>query len=568
MTTLTVDCKRVIQAECFYSCTCPHHGRPVLIYEVKTHRYSNGMTNPTNVDPKHTPADQDSADRVSELLAEFQPARIPFERRIFANRNLKMRTLDTIGFDMDYTLAPYTEAIEQLQVQLTVERLVDELGYDREILNWSYNPQFAIRGLVVDKRLGNIVKMDGHRYISRVFHGTAELSADVRRNLYANDRIRMSRQRYAIVDTLFAIPEAWLFAKLVDLTDATAKKRKSVSYRKIWSDVRKIIDRIHADQTLKDIIREDISKYVIDDPGLPDTLHRLRQGRKKLFVMTNSYGPYTDAVMSYLLDGKRSDYPHWSDYFDITVVGAKKPEFFSQRSPFIELDEEMKPKKSSVRSLRPGVIYQGGNLIDFEALSGVGGDRVLYVGDHIYGDILRSKKDTAWRNALIVPELERELRLYEALSEQFERRNELETHRRQVDQELREQDTLLRSLRDYRSGHTNQFTAEEHEAFAHARRIAKNKARRLERALSRCLKDMWSLAGELEDAFNPNWGMLFKSRAEHSLFGDQVEDFACLYTSRVSNFGQYSPYQYFRTPRDLLPHERLNIEQSEDDLRR
>jgi hypothetical protein len=41
-----------------------------------------------------------------------------------------------------------------------------------------------------------------------------------------------------------------------------------------------------------------------------------------------------------------------------------------------------------------------------------------------------------------------------------------------------------------------------------------------------------------------------------SLFGKQVEDYACVYTSRVSNFLYYSPVQYFRSPRYLMPHER------------
>ena len=35
--------------------------------------------------------------------------------------------------------------------------------------------------------------------------------------------------------------------------------------------------------------------------------------------------------------------------------------------------------------------------------------QVLYVGDHIYGDILRSKKTLGWRTMLVVPELETEL---------------------------------------------------------------------------------------------------------------------------------------------------------------
>jgi hypothetical protein len=50
--------------------------------------------------------------------------------------------------------------------------------------------------------------------------------------------------------------------------------------------------------------------------------------------------------------------------------------------------------------------------------------------------------------------------------------------------------------------------------------------------------------------------MVFKEGQENSRFGEQVKDYACLYTSRVSNFIGYSAYQYFRSPRDLMSHER------------
>lgn len=40
------------------------------------------------------------------------------------------------------------------------------------------------------------------------------------------------------------------------------------------------------------------------------------------------------------------------------------------------------------------------------------GKDVLYVGDHIFGDILKSKKIRGWRTFLIVPELVRELHVW------------------------------------------------------------------------------------------------------------------------------------------------------------
>ena len=44
---------------------------------------------------------------------------------------------------------------------------------------------------------------------------------------------------------------------------------------------------------------------------------------------------------------------------------------------------------------------------------GAKGSDILYVGDHIFGDILRSKKSDAWRTFLVVPELKQELQCLE-----------------------------------------------------------------------------------------------------------------------------------------------------------
>lgn len=38
---------------------------------------------------------------------------------------------------------------------------------------------------------------------------------------------------------------------------------------------------------------------------------------------------------------------------------------------------------------------------------------ILYVGDHIFGDILKSKKRQGWKTFLVVPELTKELQVWE-----------------------------------------------------------------------------------------------------------------------------------------------------------
>lgn len=50
----------------------------------------------------------------------------------------------------------------------------------------------------------------------------------------------------------------------------------------------------------------------------------------------------------------------------------------------------------------------------------VKGKEILYVGDHIFGDILKSKKRQGWKTFLVVPELAKELQVWtENYSEHF-----------------------------------------------------------------------------------------------------------------------------------------------------
>ena len=64
-----------------------------------------------------------------------------------------------------------------------------------------------------------------------------------------------------------------------------------------------------------------------------------------------------------------------------------------------------------------------------------------------------------------------------------------------------------------------------------------------------------SLESRVDRAYNPHWGSHLREGNENSRFGEQVNDYADLYTSRVSNFGPYSPLRYFRAPRRPMPHE-------------
>ncbi|WP_373049248.1 HAD-IG family 5'-nucleotidase [Vulgatibacter sp.] len=484
------------------------------------------------------------------LLERPNESQVPTTRRIYVNRNLRMDQIDLIGFDMDYTLAIYhMRRIEQLSFDMTLALLVRQFGYPQVVESIRYDHQFVMRGLVVDKEQGNLLKMDRFNHVGRVYHGRQLLDREAWRRLYRDEKIRLSSPRYAWIDTLFALPEASMYAEVIELLEGRGER---VDYGKLYDDIREAIDTVHRDGSLKTEITKDLPAYVFRDPELGPALHKLRSGGKKLFVLTNSLFDYTDAVMSHLLDGQLPEYPSWRNYFDLVVVGGSKPRFFTERHPFVELDESG-AVQAEAQSLERGKIYQGGNLVDLERMAGFGGERVLYVGDHIYGDILKSKKTSLWRTCMIVEELEEELAHMEASADQMRHLAEAERLRARLEDELGLQKARLNALdRKLERGDVEGRSPAELEAM---RQEAKRDLERVRRAVREIDGMVGHLAESLESGFNRYWGLIFKEGNENSRFGEQVEDYACLYTSRVSNFLFSSPMQYFRSPREVMPHE-------------
>ncbi|MBL8913842.1 MAG: HAD family hydrolase, partial [Archangium sp.] len=143
-----------------------------------------------------------------------------------------MGKVELIGFDMDYTLAIYhLRRLEQLSYDLTVDRLVSRYGYPEDIRKIPYDHSFVLRGVFVDKRSGNLLKIDRFGYVGRAYHGRKLLPEEDIQKLYRNERIRMKNQEYAWIDTLFALPEACLFAGIVELYET--KLNRALDYTKL-----------------------------------------------------------------------------------------------------------------------------------------------------------------------------------------------------------------------------------------------------------------------------------------------------------------------------------------------
>lgn len=511
---------------------------------------------------------------------------------VYTNRDLDLSQIKLVGFDMDYTLAIYKkQPMEQLQYDLTVERLIQRAGYPEEIRKLLYDPGFIVRGLILDKRNGHLIKMDTHGRVGRVFHGRRRLPPEEIKETYRNAKIRLSSTSFASVDTLFSMPEACLYANLVEHFESLHREGNgtapialpkngesapllgNVNTWKLFDDVRTAIDDIHRDGTLKNIIMADLPTYFVVDEDLPLTLHKLRSAGKRLFLLTNSYWVFTQKVMSYLLDGldehgvpragRLKEYASWRQYFDIVSVGGKKPRFFTDRDPFLEVapveGQEQVIGEVQAERFDRSRIYQGGNIEAFERMAQAQGEEILYVGDHIFGDILRSKKDSRWRTCLIVEELEDEIKGSITGDNMIDRLTKLDEKRHKLDDAIAQQRALLtqveHALEQAHDAAASSLPADVVKQLEDAAKKLKKEIDVAKRHLRSLDHEAQEIQDTLDKHFNPWWGRLLKSNNELSRFGAQIELYACTYTSKVSNFLRYSPVHFFRAPRELMSHD-------------
>ena len=463
---------------------------------------------------------------------------IPLPRRIFVNRALRMETIRYLGFDLDWTLAPYRRLpVQQLIFELSVDRLVDELGYPETVRQVEFRPSFPHRGLMVDRQTGVVLKMNRHRYVGRAYLGREPLDRKERVRLYRQDRLQLRGERFYWVDTLFELPEVNLFAELVELRLHGAAGLPD--YDELFGDVRRAVDGVHAEGPLKPTIRCDPMRFLPDDPDLPLALERLQLGGRRLMLITNSDWGYTDALCSYLFETAGQS---WRQRFDLVVVEAGKPRFFREPRPFEALDEAGRVT-DTVDVPAWGGLYRAGSLDGLGRLLEAPGEQVLYIGDHIYGDIVSSKRSSTWRTALVVPELEDEIARQQNQVPQLQRlsalKGELSAMGQQMD-DLRDVLELYRQLPEGR---------DDVETTAKNRLQTLRRDHRLLRGRARELRD------QIAERYNPTWGSVFHEGGSQSLFGSQVRAYSCVYTSRVSNFVSYGTHHYYRVLEDPMAHD-------------
>jgi hypothetical protein len=118
------------------------------------------------------------------------------------------------------------------------------------------------------------------------------------------------------------------------------------------------------------------------------------------------------------------------------------------------------------------------------------GEEIIYVGDHLYADVLRSKRALGWRSCFIMPELPEEMRIFNS----------------QV--ALRKSIMQLRNLRDELGAHADTLRLK-------MKKVSFSEGRGLEKKIEQIEEDDAKIKEKLSDAhrqyhssFHPRWGQM------------------------------------------------------------
>lgn len=452
--------------------------------------------------------------------------------KIYINRTLNMKKIKAIGFDMDYTIVRYkTENFEKFTHQSVLKKLVEVKGYPKEILELTFEFKKVIQGLIIDKKRGNLLKVSRFGKVKSCTHGTRPMDFKEQQEIYGNRIIDLNDEWVQSLDTSFSISNGILFGQLVDMRD---QGFDIPNFPILADDIKEILDLAHSDGTLKDQVRENFDHFIVKDPAIAQVLERFKRYGKKLLVITNSDFKYTKLLLDNTITPFLKDHKDWMELFDIVITQSMKPRFFTTRNNFLAVDPQTGTMTNFEGKIQEGKVYQGGFAGKLQQDLDLEGDEILYLGDHIYGDVVSIKKTFNWRTALVLEPLAEEIEANRASQPVQQQIDQLMDQKEKLEDELNRLDTLKNS----REG-----------------KVDKEKVNQLFSEIEKINSQIGHKLDQFRQYYNPYWGEMMRAGQEESRFADQVEKYACIYMAKVSDLVSYSPKTYFRPRKRMLPHE-------------
>lgn len=450
---------------------------------------------------------------------------------VYVNRILNLKKIKAIGFDMDYTLVRYnSEEFERLTHQKAIQKLIAFKNYPTSISSLPFDFNKVIQGLVIDKKKGHLLKVSRFGKVKHAVYGEEVLAFKEQDRIYRNRVIDLNDSNIQSLDTSFSISNGVLFGQLVELR----KQGLNIpDYETLANDIREAIDICHADGTLKDLVRSDVKRFIVQDPDIVRVLERFKDYGKKLLVITNSDWSYCKLLLDYAINPFLKEHKDWSELFDITITLASKPRFFNGKQAFLAIEAKTGLMSNTFGKIDNG-IYQGGWAGKLQDDLGLDGDEILYLGDHIYGDVVSIKKTFNWRTALVLEPLEEEVAAVKDSLKVQQRIDLLMNQKEKLETTLNDMD--LKRKEDKKE-------------------VDRKEINKLFAEIEKINEEISILLEDYKKFFNPHWGELMRAGQEESRMADQVEKYACVYMAKVSDLLAHSPKTYFRPAKRVLPHE-------------
>jgi HAD superfamily 5'-nucleotidase-like hydrolase len=447
---------------------------------------------------------------------------------VFCNNEIDLSEIQVYGFDYDYTLAYYNQSLYQLIFNLARDSLVHTHKYPSEIHDLEYLPHFPIRGLHLDIKKGWLMKVDSYHNIQlgTVHYGMNAVDNEVVLKYYGGRRLneqelghsQTSSNFHQYVD-LFCLPEISLLSAVFQYF---LDKNLNFTPEYVFQDVKEAVDSIHRNQLLHKHIAQSIESYLIPTSEsslyVKEFLTRLKRSGKNIFLITNSPYWFVNFGMQSLCG---SD---WTDLFDLIICSARKPHFFTSRTkPFRRFNIKTNSKAwESVREFKKGEIYYEGNLYEMIEHTGWPSQRVLYFGDHIYGDLAQPFLKFGWRTGAIINEIEDEIIKLNNLD-----------YQRSITW-LCALENLLEILMNVEEDYAGESLEEIKQKWFAEREEIREKAKKM---------------------INPYFGSVFRANNNPSFFSRRLSRFADIYTSNVTNLLEYPVGYHLIAKRLDLAHE-------------
>ncbi|XP_046849682.1 5'-nucleotidase domain-containing protein 1-like [Xenia sp. Carnegie-2017] len=341
-----------------------------------------------------------------------------------------LQDFDVLGFDIDHAFVQYK--LENLfpMVYMSLCRiLVEKKGYPKELLDEPFDTlaDFCTRGLILDAKKGDLVKVGKSGKVLRASHGTKMMNENMLDEKYGKDRnwdpydkfIEGMKSKghltrggnYRMFENFFDMPAMLMCARLIDLENDL--ERDNDSYVKLWGDVlwslvMNFDCKAFAANTgyFFPAMKAEPHKYIKKTSEKTKTwLKSLRKEGKKLFLATNSQADYSMFVLDYAFGDD------WRSYVDVYISRAEKPGFFREGKDFVEVVDR-KEEKIPVQNLTESGNYALGSSSKLqkylEQLCGKEDIKILFCGDSLLSDVYPPNNFSKWQTVALLEELEYE----------------------------------------------------------------------------------------------------------------------------------------------------------------